>query len=138
MKKQRLKFMPVLLILLIGVAGSVASADRATVRELAPAQFKAMLDRRGVDAGLVLLDTRTPKEFRQGHIEGALLLDFHAGDFRDRLKALDRNKTYLIYCRSGNRSAKTLAMLDPLGFRNAYHLRSGLIGWARENYPLVK
>jgi rhodanese-related sulfurtransferase len=138
MKKQLSKLLPALLVLLIGLSWNVAWAKKPTVQELDPEQFKAMVDRRAVDADLVLLDIRTPKEFKQGHIEGAVLLDFYTGDFSDRLKALDKNKTYLIYCRSGNRSAKTLAMLEPLGFRHAYHLNSGLVGWAREKYPLVK
>ncbi len=138
MKKHHWVFVSVLLILLIGVSWSVASPDNATVRDLTPEQFKAMLDRRGDDPGVMLLDIRTPKEFQQGHIEGAFLLDFYAGDFIERLKALDKNKTYMIYCRSGNRSGKTLAMLEQLGFRPAYHLNSGLVGWARANYPLAR
>ncbi len=97
-----------------------------------------MLDRHRGDPDVVLLDVRTPKEFEDGHIEGALLLDYHSSDYVDRLKALDREKTYLIYCRSGNRSGKSLAIFEKLGFHRAYHMETGVIGWSREKYPLVR
>ena len=86
----------------------------------------------------MLLDIRTPNEFKTGHIQGALLLDYYSRDYVDRLKALDRTKTYLIYCRSGNRSGKSLAIFDKLGFRRVYNLDSGVISWSREKYPLVR
>jgi len=124
--------------LLIGVAAGMASTDKAVVQAISPRQFKALLDRHKGDTDFVLLDVRTPKEFNNGYIDGALLLDYHSRDFVDRLKALDRNKTYLIYCRSGNRSGKSLVIFEKLGFQHVYHLDTGLIGWSREKYPLVR
>jgi rhodanese-related sulfurtransferase len=125
------------LILLIGVSGSTASTENTAGQSVSPHQFKLLLDEHRDDADVVLLDVRTPREFKNGHIEGALMLDYYANDFVDRLKMLDRDKTYLIYCRSGNRSGKTLAIFEKLGFHNAYHLATGINGWAREKYPLV-
>ena len=87
---------------------------------------------------VVLLDIRTPAEYKSGHISGAILLDYYASDFVDRLKGLDRDKTYLIYCRSGNRSGKSLAIFEKLGFRHAYHLETGIRGWMQERFPLVQ
>jgi rhodanese-related sulfurtransferase len=88
--------------------------------------------------GFVLLDVRTPKEYNQGHIPGAKLLDFHQRDFTKRLKTLDRDKTYLVYCRSGNRSGRTLALMEKLGFQRVAHLAGGIIAWQRKGYALVK
>ncbi len=131
-------WMSALLILLVGVSGSMASAQTATGQAVSPRQFKALLDRHRDDPDVVLLDVRTPKEFKAGRIDGALLLDYYSGDFVARLKALDRDQTYLVYCRSGNRSGKSLALFDQLGFRRVYHLATGLIGWAGERYPVVR
>ena len=52
-----------------------------------------------------MLDVRTPEEFAEGHVEGATLIDFYEPDFAERIAALDRDATYVVYCRSGNRSA---------------------------------
>jgi rhodanese-related sulfurtransferase len=138
MTKRPSIWIAVLLVLLIGASVCMASADKAAVQTISPRQFKALLDRHQGDRDVVLLDVRTPKEFEDGHIEGALLLDYYSSDYLDRLKALDRDKTYLIYCRSGNRSGKSLAIFEKLGFRRAYHMDTGVIGWSRENYPLVR
>lgn len=138
MKKRQLIPIVVLLIFSIGVSVCMASAEAPLGHSISPRQFKQLLEEHRSGSNIVLLDIRTLSEYRVGHIEGALLLDYYAGDFVDRLKALDRDKTYLVYCRSGNRSAKTLAMFEKLGFHSAYHLGSGINGWKRENYPLVR
>jgi rhodanese-related sulfurtransferase len=130
--------MTALLIMLIGISGSLASAQGATGQSVSPRQFKALIDRHQGDPDVVLLDIRTPKEYENGHIQGAVLLDYYSSDYVDRLKALDRTRTYLIYCRSGNRSAKSLAIFDKLGFQRVYNLGPGVIGWSRETYPLVR
>ena len=127
------------LLILLGYASMcLASAEKAVVQTISPTHFKALLDRHRGDPDVVLLDVRTPKEFEDGHIQGALLLDYYSSDYVERLKALDREKTYLIYCRSGNRSGKSLAIFAKLGFRRAYHMAAGVIGWSRENFPLVR
>ncbi|MFO7714184.1 rhodanese-like domain-containing protein [Desulfosarcina sp.] len=126
-----------LLILWISASACMASTDRAAMQTISPRQFKALLDQHRDNPDVVLLDIRTPREFADGHIQGALLLDYYASDFVERLKALDKDKTYLIYCRSGNRSGRSLAIFEKLRFPRAYHLDRGVIGWSRENYPLV-
>jgi rhodanese-related sulfurtransferase len=130
--------MVTLLVSLLGTSVCMASADKADVQTISPRQFKALLDRHQGDPDVVLLDVRTPKEYEEGHIEGALLVDYYSSDYVERIKALDRGKTYLIYCRSGNRSGKSLAIFEKLGFRRAYHMDTGVIGWSREKYLLVK
>ena len=138
MKRRQRIWIHVMLMLLVGVSGCMASAEKATEQSVSPRQFKLLLDEHRGDPNVVLLDVRTPQEYKNGHIEGALLVDFYANDFVDRLKALDRQKSYLIYCRSGNRSAKTLAIFEKLGFHHSYHLATGIKGWSREKYPLVQ
>ena len=127
-----------MLILLFGMAGCTASAVKAAEQAVSPRQFKLLLDEYRGDPDVVLLDVRTPKEFKAGHIEGALLLDYYTSDFVDRLKTLDRQKTYLVYCRSGNRSGKSLAIFQKMGFNRVYHMATGINGWSREKYPLVR
>ena len=138
MKRRPSIWMVTLLVLLLGTSVCMASEDKAALQTISPRHFKALLDRHQGDPDVVLLDVRTPKEFEDGHIEGALLFDYYSSDYVKRLQVLDRGKTYLIYCRSGNRSGKSLAIFEKLGFRRAYHMDSGVIGWSREKYPLVR
>jgi rhodanese-related sulfurtransferase len=86
----------------------------------------------------ILLDVRTPGEYNKGHIPGAKLLDFHQRDFIKRLKTLDRDKTYLLYCRTGNRSGRTLTLMEKLGFKQVAHLAGGVVAWQRKGFSLVK
>lgn len=85
-----------------------------------------------------VLDVRTPEEFAQGRIKGGELMNFYDADFRQRLTQMDRNQPYIIYCRSGARSGKALAMMRELGFRNAYDIGGGTLAWQAAGYDLVK
>ncbi|MBT9543948.1 MAG: rhodanese-like domain-containing protein [Candidatus Sericytochromatia bacterium] len=86
--------------------------------------------------GLVILDLRTPSEFQGGHLKQAQMLDFYASDFQSRLRALDKKSPYLIYCQSGVRSAKTLAMMQEAGFEKVYELAGGYRSWADAGQPV--
>lgn len=86
----------------------------------------------------VLLDVRTPGEYNKGHIQGAKLLDYYHRDFLKRLKTLDREKNYLLYCRTGNRSGRTLTVMGKLGFKRAAHLAGGIVAWQGKGYSLIK
>jgi rhodanese-related sulfurtransferase len=138
MNRQPLMLIVVPLILLVVAGACTASSTDLSAQSMAPRDFKQLLDKRHGGSDLLLLDIRTPREFESGHIQGAVLLDFYSRDFVERLKTLDRAKTYLVYCRSGNRSAKSLALFNQLGFTQAYHLETGIRGWLQERYPIVR
>jgi rhodanese-related sulfurtransferase len=78
---------------------------------------------------LIILDIRTPEEYEEGHIEDSVLIDFYDALFTKRLNVLDKNKTYLIYCRSGHRSALALSAMKDLGFKKVYDLDGGFNTW---------
>jgi phage shock protein E len=89
------------------------------------------------EAGVITLDVRTPGEFNEGHIEGALLVDFESGNFENEIAALDKTKTYAVYCRSGSRSGQAVKIMSDAGFTNIYNLNGGVIDWANAGLPLV-
>lgn len=89
------------------------------------------------EAGVITLDVRTPGEFNDGHIEGALLIDFQSGNFENEIASLDKSKTYAVYCRSGNRSGKAVKVMSDAGFPNLYNLNGGVIDWVSAGLPLV-
>ncbi|MFC1920825.1 rhodanese-like domain-containing protein [Chloroflexota bacterium] len=86
----------------------------------------------------VIIDVRTPEEYDEGHVEDADNIDFYAPDFSERLNSLDKSKTYLIYCRSGNRSGQALAIIKEMDFLKIYHMDGGMLEWTAEELPTVK
>ena len=85
----------------------------------------------------VVIDVRTPEEYADGHVEGAVNIDFYSPDFSDEIGKLDRSKTYLVYCRSGSRSAQAVSIMEELEFPNIYHMTGGMLEWTADNLPLV-
>lgn len=74
----------------------------------------------------VLVDVRTPAEFASGHILSAINIDYDNQSFESEIKKLDTSKTYFVYCRSGNRSGKAIAIMKNNGFKNIYELQGGI------------
>jgi rhodanese-related sulfurtransferase len=64
----------------------------------------------------LILDVRTPGEIAEGHLEGALFVDFMADDFREKVSELDKSADYIVHCRSGNRSGQAVVIMAELGF----------------------
>jgi rhodanese-related sulfurtransferase len=87
---------------------------------------------------VILLDVRTPQEFNQGHIDGAINIDFMARDFNEQLKQLNTDKPVVVYCRSGRRSGLSSKNLTNIGFKEIYDLKGGTISWQRQGFKLVK
>lgn len=88
-------------------------------------------------AGLLVLDIRTPGEFRDGHLPGARNLDFFAPGFRQELERLAReDRPILLYCRSGNRSGQAMALLRQWGRDDVLHLADGFRAWRAAGLPV--
>lgn len=81
------------------------------------------------DDNVVILDVRTPEEIAEGKVEGAIEIDYKADDFSEKIDALDRDKTYLVYCRSGGRSSRSCMEMAEKGFEDVYNLMGGYMGW---------
>ncbi len=78
----------------------------------------------------VILDVRTEDEFESGHIPNALNIDLRMGTgFIDEVNALDKKKSYYVYCRSGARSAQAVQLMRDLGFSETYNLIGGILEW---------
>jgi len=85
-----------------------------------------------------LVDVRTPQEFLQGHIEGAINIDWYQRSFRMYVQHIPKDKPILIYCRSGNRTSKTSGVLQALGYTEIYNLERGINQWAIEKAPITR
>jgi rhodanese-related sulfurtransferase len=115
---------------LLGCRETVAQ-DRAKV--VSP---KEML--KSIDSGSVqLIDIRTPAEFQEGHLKNAKNIDFLSSTFKKDISGLDKEKPVYIYCRSGNRSGKSVKDFLNAGFTEIYDLQVGIVGWKSEGLPVV-
>jgi phage shock protein E len=115
--------------LLIAGCSSSSSATDLSVTE-----FSSKI----AESGVVTLDVRTPGEFAEGYIEGARLIDFQGGNFENEIATLDKNATYAVYCRSGNRSGQAVKVMKDAGFSNVFNMNGGVIEWANAGLPLVR
>jgi phage shock protein E len=66
--------------------------------------------------GAVVIDVRTPSEFAGGHVADALNIDASSKDFESKVGALDKGKTYVVYCRTGSRAGAAVERMAALGF----------------------
>ena len=85
----------------------------------------------------LLVDVRTAEEFAEGHIEGALNIDYFSATFSDDISKVGFEISVLLYCRSGNRSSKAMKIMKELGFKEVYNLEGGIKGWISENNPVI-
>ena len=69
-------------------------------------------------AGAVVIDVRTPQEYAEGHLQGATNIDVQSGSFEQQVSALETGSNYVVYCRSGNRSARAVELMTKLGFQH--------------------
>jgi rhodanese-related sulfurtransferase len=115
-------------LLLAGCASGVTGVTNMNVEDFS---------KKTAESGVVTLDVRTPGEFMTGHIQGAQNIDFESGSFESQIESLDKNGTYAVYCRSGNRSGQAVKVMQDAGFKNIYNLDGGVIDWANSGLPLV-
>ena len=85
-----------------------------------------------------IIDVRTPAEFAEGHIKGAINVDFNSPDFAEQISKVDNDQPYILYCRSGNRSGKTLPVLKNSAFGSVYHLEKGFNSWKAAGMPVER
>ena len=124
------------LLLIAGCTENGTRVKNGGLREI-DAQRAMQMVRDGETNGNapLLLDVRTPAEFAEGHIPGALNLDYRSPSFAGELEKLDKSKTYIVYCRAGNRSANARAVMERMGFINVYNLFGGFLEWEKEGQP---
>lgn len=85
---------------------------------------------------VIILDVRTPAEFRQGHLPNARNMDFFGGKFDMDVLSLPKDKTILLYCRSGKRSAGAAEALREAGIKKVLDMHQGIDAWEKAGQPV--
>jgi rhodanese-related sulfurtransferase len=96
--------------------------SRLGIKQITPRELDRM-------KGIMLLDTRTEKEYRQGHIPGSVHIPL--ADIGSKAKKLRKDKELMVYCQNGNRSIWAIKRLMGMGFTNLYNLKGGYNAWKR-------
>lgn len=116
-----------LLFVLLFIFTTAGFAQTTTgIEVIEPKEFEQEIQQENIQ----FIDVRTPKEYKEGHIEGAKNIDFLGEDFLKQFSKLDKEKPVYIYCRSGNRSAKASEKLSAEGFENVIDLKGGYKAWS--------
>lgn len=85
----------------------------------------------------VIVDVRTPEEFKKGHLENALNLNWNGPEFEEQMAALDKRQPMFVYCLSGGRSASAAAAMREAGFEQVYEMQGGMMQWRAADLPEV-
>jgi thioredoxin len=98
-----------------------------------PVDFKAAFEK---EKGAILIDVRTPDEFKSGSIEKAINIDYNDPKFEEKIVHLDKKLPYYVYCLSGGRSSSAADVMRKNGFEKVVELKGGILAWNKSNLPL--
>jgi rhodanese-related sulfurtransferase len=120
----------------VAVKATDAATQAAPVIPVIPQGAFELLRTHADDPTYHALDVRTAAEFGSGHVPGAANLDVTAQDFATKVGSLDRDQTYIVYCHSGNRSARATEIMHQMGFKHVYDVQGGIAAWQAAQLPL--
>ena len=128
---KKILIMTLLITTILGCNNSTSQE----VKKISPTAFQTQLTK---SESAVLIDVRTPEEFAEGHLEGAVNINVNDKDFETKLNALEKDNALLLYCRSGMRSGKASKIASQQGFKEIYDMFGGISGWMSEGLPVKK
>ena len=127
----RLKYFSLGIFLLLGF---FVKGQAVKIETVSPKVFQEKMKQ----TSGILIDVRTPGEYKKGHLSNARLLNIFDDNFELELDKLDKKKVYYIYCASGGRSSETLELMQKKGFKQVMELDGGITRWQREGLPVVQ
>ena len=86
----------------------------------------------------IVLDVRTPGEYSRGNISGSTLINIADQNFASKISMLQKDKTILVYCLTGSRSAVAANYMTRMGFKKIVNLQQGIMDWNRQGFPVVQ
>jgi len=114
---------------------SYAANAEFAVQDVSAAEAAGLLKN---NPEIKVLDVRTGFEFNRGHLKDAVNINYYSWSFEEKLAKLDKNVTWLLHCRTGVRSSKTLPLMKAAGFTSVIHLTDGIVDWLDAGFSVVK
>jgi rhodanese-related sulfurtransferase len=112
----------------------ISSCSSQTASSMKPKDFAENIKSENV----VVLDVRTPEEYKEGHLKNAVLMNYYDDNFSGQVSALDKNKAVYVYCRSGKRSSGAQKVMLGQGFKSVVNLDGGILSWQQSGLPIEK
>lgn len=131
--KTTLKLTLLVFVTVLGISCNTKSQSQSdAITVLTPTEFKEKL------VNQTIIDIRTPEEFSEGHIDGAININYFDSNFMDQIAKYDKNQPLFIYCRSGNRTTSASKKVADFGFKEIYDLEGGILYWIKNGNETVK
>ncbi len=111
--------------------------EEQVIKDISVAESKELIEKNKDNKDFAIIDCRTKGEFDMGHIKNSVLIDFYDPNFMQEISKLDKEKTYLIYCRTGSRSKVALGLMERAGFKEVYNMIYGIVEWYGDGFELV-
>lgn len=105
--------------------------------DIFPAEAWELISKNNFNNKPIVIDVSTPKEYEDLHLQGAINASILSWFFKARLDVMDRNKTYIVYCKVGARSKVAKKIMASLGFQNVYNIVGGTLLWEEEGLPFA-
>jgi len=121
----------------LGINGGTPNKIFASqvAEDITPAEAAAMIEANKGNGSLVLLDVSTRREYHKWHVEKAININIFSLKFSEKLKKLDKERTYLVYCKMGGRSAAAQKVMIKQGFQKVFNIVGGRDRWRVEELP---
>lgn len=124
-----------LYIISLAILAACQTKENSNLINLGPKEFSEQLSLKKSTA--LLVDVRTPEEFKSGHLPGAILIDYNGPEFAEKLEKLPKDKEVYVYCRSGRRSASSVSQFIKAGYKTVTNLEQGIISWQAAGLPVT-
>ena len=125
-----MKQIAVIPMIVLALAATVLAAG---YRDIKATEAKSLF---AANKNVFLLDVRTPEEFRQGRLQGAVLIPIN--EVERRIGEIPRNRPIVVYCAVGSRSGLVAGFLSRKGYREVYNIADGIVGWYRNGFPIIR
>ena len=117
---------------------ALAKREKAQMsKDIFPLEAWEMISKNRNGDGPVIIDVSTPREYKNLHLKGAVNVSLLSRSFKSRLDAMDKGRTYMVYCKLGGRSKIAQKVMHQSGFRSVYNIVGGTLLWKEEELPFA-
>ena len=144
MRRRMTYVLPVALVLALAIGGCAKKAPAPMTAEMLVAEAKANVFEKSVseckalldEGGYLFLDCREPKEYKMGHVPGAVNIPRGLLEFKVANQIPEKDTKIIMYCKSGGRGCLASCTLCRMGYKNVVNMGGGWLAWEKAGYPV--